>query len=180
MVDSQVSVSKLQDYWRYIEGLKDSVVIEGYIPTSKMPPWDEICSELPWQTYCIDGGPFRNKHHGYCGVYRLIGLVTDRPLKPATISRTCTDDATGTLYIGEAGWLNDRLNQLRRSLHSEDSHPASRMWKQSPVLRSKFPANKLGVSLFFTSVRMHKLVESDLIRAYLNAFGDTPPLNCSF
>jgi hypothetical protein len=176
----RVTAHELEEYWKYIENLTDNDVIDRYVETSQMPPWDEICSELNWRTYTVDDGYFSKRHHGYCGVYRLIGLTTERPLKSGSIRRACGEDGTGTLYVGEAGWLNERLNQLRRSLHGEDTHGASRMWRQSSVLKAKFPANKLGVSMLFTRVGMHKWIERDLIRAYLNTFGDTPPLNCSF
>ena len=39
-----------------------------------------------------------------------------------------------------------------------------------------FP-KKLGIALLFTTLRDTKSVEGDLIRAYMNSFGDTPPLN---
>ena len=39
-----------------------------------------------------------------------------------------------------------------------------------------FP-DKLGIALLFTAVPDTRGVERDLIRAYMNSFGDTPPLN---
>jgi hypothetical protein len=180
MTEQQISVGELKEYWKYIENLKDGDVIERYVATYEMPAWNEICYGLDWRLHRADAGYFGRKEHGYCGVYRVIGLVTDNAIRPATISRACGDDESGTLYLGETGWLNQRLNQLRRSLHGEDTHGASRMWRQSAALKSRFPSSKLGVAVLFTKVRMHGWIERDLVRAYLNSFGDTPPLNCSF
>ena len=180
-MEQQISVSELKEYWRQIENVENgSTIGRRCITTIEMPPWDKLCSELGWQLYRADAGHFGKKHHGYSGVYRLIGLETDKPFKPATISRTCGEDVSGTLYIGEAGWLNERLNQLRRSLRREDTHGASRLWRQSAALVAKFPSNKLGVGMLFTNPGMRGWIERDLIGAYLNSFGDTPPLNCSF
>ena len=46
MEATQISVSELEEYWEYIENLKDGDVIERHIGISQMPPWNEICSEL--------------------------------------------------------------------------------------------------------------------------------------
>ena len=48
------------------------------------------------------------------------------------------------------------------------------MLKRIPLLQ--FPPNKLAVALLFTGLRTRS-VESDLIEADMNSFGDTPPLN---
>jgi hypothetical protein len=53
------------------------------------------------------------------------------------------------------------------------------MWRESRVLGS-IPLSNLGIAMLGTSVRMHEFIERDLIRAYFNSFGDTPPLNCSY
>lgn len=39
-----------------------------------------------------------------------------------------------------------------------------------------YPAKKLGIAIMFTG-RHTRAVESDLIHAYMNSFGDTPPHN---
>ena len=181
MSTQQASVHELKEFWKYRENLKPGDIIENYIESSRMPPWDEICFELNWHLYTVDGGYFSKKDHGYTGVYRLIGLEKDNDLtNPATLSRICGQDSSGTLYIGESGWLNQRLNQLRRSLKREDTHGAIRTWRSTPVLKSRFPPNRLGVGILFTAVGMSAAVEQDLIQAYMNSFGDTPPLNCSY
>ena len=111
---------------------------------------------------------------------RLVGLTQVQGWHPTRIPRLGGEDETGTLYIGEAGWLHERLNQFRRSCHREESHGAGRMWRDCDLLSVNFPMDKLGVAILGTSVRMHEKIEGDLVRAYLNSFGDTPPLNCSY
>jgi hypothetical protein len=178
-VGQHISVSELKEYWEQIENLESGSSLGRYVATSELPPWEEICSELNWQHHGI--GRFRRSHFGFPGIYRLVGLSSDgRIWDPAPISRVCREDTSGTLYIGEAGRLNQRLNQLRRSLRREDTHGASRMWQESEPLKNKFPLNKLGIGIFPTGFSMHPLIERDMNRAYLNSFGDTPPLNCSF
>jgi hypothetical protein len=142
-----------------------------------MPPWIEVCSGLSWELHRIEGGYFSAKSHGFCGVYRLIALEAEggNLTKPATLNRVGGQDTSGTLYIGEAKSLSNRLNQLRRSATShEGSHGAIGMLRQIRLL--DFAPNKLGIALLFTG-RDTRGVERDLIRAYMNSFGDAPPLN---
>jgi hypothetical protein len=177
----QISVKELKDYWAAVENLKPGERLDKYYGTREMPSWQELCLELDWHLYAVTGGYFARKHTGYCGVYRLIALSSDEDvLDVAFLDRACGHDLSGTLYIGEAKWLNERLNQMRRSFEGEDSHGASSLWRQSSALRLKFPLKRLGIALLFTGVGMHRIIERDLIRAYLNSFGDTPPLNCSY
>ena len=67
--------------------------------------------------------------------YRLFGLTSEGDINaPAILNRVCGQDTTGTLNIGHAGNLNNRLNQLRRSLlGSEKPHGAYRL-KDIPLL----------------------------------------------
>lgn len=174
----QLSVSMLKDHWKRFDALAvgESIVM---ISISQMPPWNDLCSELSWETHAIDDDShFSAKNHGFWGVYRLIALASEGDLtKPAVLNRVCGQDTTGTLYIGEATSLSNRLNQLRRSARShrpERSHGAVSMLRQIPIL--DFPLNKLGVALLFTG-RHTTCVERDLIHAYMNSFGDSPPLN---
>jgi hypothetical protein len=176
MSQEKIDAGQLRDYWQYYDNVVPGEVIERFVPTSQMPSWSEICHGLQWRHYRF--GRFREKNHGFCGVYRLIALADDR--YPACIPRLGGEDTSGTLYIGEAGWLHQRLNQLRRSCHREDSHGAGIMYRDCDLLNKRFPLEKLGIAILGTSVRMRVMIEADLIRAYLNSFGDTPPLNCSF
>lgn len=115
MSDDHISVEELKDYWKYIDNVQPGEIRTRGVLTSEMPPWHEICAELDRHLYKVSQGHFTKKHHGFCGVYRLIGLEVDgHRLKPASISRVCGEDVTGTLYIGEARWRDTRLNQLRQ------------------------------------------------------------------
>jgi hypothetical protein len=179
MLTQRLSVRQLTKYWEYIENNPTEKV--EVIHTWCMPPWDDVCTELNWNIHMVGRGAFTKENHGYCGVYRVFGLATDNVVtKPATINRAFGADTNGTLYIGKADWCDLRLNQFRRSLGAEGSHKAASRLQQCSFLTSAFPEKRLGVGVFPTSVSMAGLIESDLIRAYLNTFGDTPPLNCSF
>jgi len=180
-MSERVSIRELKEYWEYIHTLNDGDVIENYIPSERLPLWADICGGLNWRVYPVGGGYFSKKHHGFCGVYRVFGIAEEtRANTPAPIGRVCGEDIYGTLYIGKSGWLNERLNQFRRSLESEKTHLAAVAWRNCETLKRRFPLSKLGVGLLSTNVNMEAVVEFDLIRAYLNTFGDTPPLNYSF
>jgi hypothetical protein len=76
MSETQATVAELEEYWDYLPTVQPGQWIDRYIETHRMPPWEDICFELSWQTYpLIKGGPFKRKHHGYRGVYRLVGLL---------------------------------------------------------------------------------------------------------
>jgi hypothetical protein len=175
----QFSVGLLKEYWKKISTLREGEALLS-LSISQMPPWNDLCSELAWETHSIEGGYFSEKNHGRCGVYRLIALASEDDLtRPATLSRVCGQDTTGTLYIGEAKSLNIRLNQLRRSarlrsFRREKTHGAINMLRKIPVLN--YPTNRLAVALCFT-ITQTRIIEEHLIYAYMNSFGEMPPLN---
>jgi hypothetical protein len=149
----------------------------GLFQIYEMPPWDQICRVMSWQYYLVDGGSFGKRHFGFTGVYRLIALATEGDVsKPATLNRVCGQDESGTLYIGESMDMGRRLNEFRRSTEHrrERSHGTASMLRQITGLN--YPVAKLGVALLFTGART-KDIEHDLLWAYMNTFGDTPPLN---
>lgn len=172
-----VSIGELKKYWRALGTLVEGESMNA-LHQRQMPPWEHICSELDWQLYLVDEKYFRRKHHGYWGVYRLIGLEVDNDItRPVTLNRVCGQDKSGTLYIGKSNFLNERLNAIQRTaFRRERSHGAISMLRQIPKLG--FLPNKLAVALMFTEIKP-RAVERDLISAYINSFGDTPPLNYS-
>ena len=176
-VPKRKSVQDLLNVWNHNE--KTSLTGAGlqYLSIREMPSWDMICFFMPWKRYLLGSGYFDKERFGYTGVYRLIALeVKDDITKPATLNRVCGQDMSGTLYIGEAIDLSRRLNQLRRTAEGrrERSHGAVIMLRQITAL--DYPPAKLGIALMFTGYRT-KDIERDLICAYMNTFGDTPPLN---
>jgi hypothetical protein len=164
-----IRVYELKKHWKAVEALAEGESVESIRP-GRMPPWNEICSELGWEKHLLTDGHFSNKSHGYCGAYRLVGLTSENDLKtPVTLNRVCGQDVTGTLYIGEAGSLHERLNQIRLSTHDG----VKMLNSYSPL---KIPLNRLAIALLFTG-RSHRSVEGDLNHAYIKSFGELPPLN---
>ena len=171
MSTQQASVQELQEYWKYVESLKTGDILEDYIALVHMPPWDEICSYMDWRHYAADAGYFSNRRHGFCGVYRIVGLIS-KGGNPATINRVGGEDRSGTLYIGEASNLSRRLNQFRRTLRGKEvSHDAGRRLRFIPSLKGQF-TDKLAVALLHSSIVNTKYMEQTLLEAYTNSFGD--------
>ncbi len=149
----------------------------GVFQIYEMPPWDQICRVMSWDYHLVEGGYFAKKEFGFTGVYRLIALEKEGDLsKPAILNRVCGQDESGTLYIGESNDLGRRLNELRRSAgHRQgNSHGAISMLRRITALN--YPATKLGIAVLFTG-KQTESIERDLLWAYINSFGDTPPLN---
>jgi hypothetical protein len=156
------------------------------VPLELMPPWADICSRLPlrWRgAVSLVGRPFRRRDFGYPGVYRLYGLASRNGPGPDVVrgapnpvNRICGIDYTATLYIGRGRRLSVRLNALRRALRDGyGSHHVPEMLRFYRRLHQDFPPNLLRVALY--ACRNCKRVESDLIDAYINSFGEMPPLN---
>ena len=176
MEDGRISVAELQNYWHAVGELKGDESIACVLPF-QMPPWEFVCLKLDWDIYRVSGGYYSRRDHGFWGVYRLFALASDDDIStPATFSRLCCQDPTGTLYIGKASSLNDRLNQLRRSLcgERERSHRAAGALRALPGLH--IPVSRLAIASLFTG-RAIGTIERDLIEAYRNTYGDAPPLN---
>ena len=172
-----LSIDDLQEYWRHLHALGDGETIR-VLSIYEMPPWEKICSQLNWKVHRVAAGYFTDKNYGRRGVYRLIALEAANDLRSvATLNWICGQDPTGTLYIGEASNLATRLNQMRRTARarrSERSHSAISMLRR--IRRLDYPPEKLGVAVMFTG-RSTRGVERDLLSAYINSFGEMPPLN---
>jgi hypothetical protein len=173
----EISINDLQEHWRLLHGLREGELIEA-LSIQEMPPWKAICEQLSWKNRLLGTGYFSAKHYAFWGVYRLIALEQPGDLsRPAKLARVCGEDSTGTLYIGEASDLSLRLNQMRRTARrrrSEGSHSAISMLRR--IKRLDYPEEKLGISFMFTD-RLTRAIESDLLQAYINSFGEMPPLN---
>jgi len=171
MSNERITVSQLEEYWDAVSAAKEGDSFQ-HIPLNRLPPWEKICSELRWHHYLLSAGYFSGESHGFRGVYRLIGLAAPGKLnEPALLNRVCKQDLSGTLYIGCAGRLHERLNQMRVR---RPTHDAIISLRRIPTL--DFPQEKLAVALLYTG-RAFRTVETMLIEAYMGTFGDTPPLN---
>jgi hypothetical protein len=98
------------------------------------------------------------------------------PWDAACFNRACGQDTTGTLYIGRGRPLSSRLNALRRSLRrGSPNHGASETLRYYARLNQNFPPNKLAIAVLRCFKCEH--AEGDLLDAYINSFGEIPPLN---
>lgn len=174
---AEITVEDLREYWRQLHAPKEGGLIRA-LSISEMPPWTSICEEFSWRLHRLNGGPLTSKRSGRPGIYRLIALQEEDLFRPAILQRLCGEDRTGTLYIGEATDLSARINQMRRSARvrpgGERSHRAITMLRQ--IRRLNHPRERLGVALMFTG-RLTRAIERDLLHAYINSFGEMPPLN---
>ena len=147
----------------------------GLLMPPEIPAWDNLCSDLNWHTGDINSGYYSEASFGFVGVYRLIAYNNGAS---AGISRFCGVDDTGTLYIGKAGRLHERLNQLRRSYKNgkrESTHAPTSILKH--MHNYPFPGEPILIASLFTASNMADIVERDLLGAYRHQFGELPPLN---
>ncbi len=171
-----LSAAQLRNRWKQMAAATEVTAFD-VIPTWCMPPWEEICEQLSWQHYVLDDGYFDAKRFGCCGVYRIVALEADKDIsRPATLNRLCDQDKTGTLYIGQSSRLSDRMNQLRRTTRGRGERSHGAYGALLNIKKINFPVGKLAVALMFTG-RDTKYVEGELIRAYMNSYGDPPVLN---
>jgi hypothetical protein len=94
------------------------------------------------------------------------------------ISRVCGDDGTGTLYIGGAGSLEGRVNELRKTLRPQDwtgYHGAGKLLLGTLALSEKFPTDNLATEWALSDSPWD--AEQRLLTAYTIQFGEGPPLN---
>jgi hypothetical protein len=111
--------------------------------------------------------------------------------KPVAIDRVCGNDLTGTLYIGceEQNFaVRSRLSQLVRSLREprllpggypeysrQSEHPAGYRLRSHSKLNKRFPRSHLALTWCYS--KQPNEAESSLLRAYVDSFGEIPPLN---
>jgi hypothetical protein len=69
MSDDTIGVRELQDYWKYVEGLKVGEIVGRSIGTREMPHWEEICGDLDWDLFRADDGALvalSRRNRGFC------------------------------------------------------------------------------------------------------------------
>ncbi len=114
------------------------------------------------------------------GVYIIMG---DRPIR-----RIGGDDAIGTLYVGKAKNLRNRLWAFWKASHSASgflwTHPQmARIVLDKPIRTVTDVEKHLGKlrARYSTPIDEHYLdnAERAIIFAYIHCFGEAPPLNLS-
>lgn len=130
----------------------------------------------------------KNKHllpgdytNQWSGIYRIFSPDT-------TISRCCSEDPTGTLYLGRAGSRGRNWSILRtriQSILNQRHHAITNRWLSS-AMKKKYPWASLAVEWAFTGKRLNYkgepvpeaiMAERWLLSCYRDSYGELPPLN---
>lgn len=109
------------------------------------------------------------------GVYNLI-CIQDKQRIP--IARLLSIDNNGILYIGKATSFLNRVIELKKSLSKEYetlSHEAGYRYLENDKIQNRFPYEDLYV-LLKPADDINK-AEKDMLNAYIQKFGELPPLN---
>lgn len=123
-----------------------------------------------WETTRLESGAWDQR----AGVYRLIGLEDTTGLSPAVIQRVCGNDVTGTLYIGAAEVLRNRIGSLVQTLRPDIFRSAPHK-SLTAKLAARFPTDSLAISWEFSDRPWDR--ENELLQAYVAEFGELPPHN---
>ncbi len=110
------------------------------------------------------------------GTYELYCMLPKTNIVP--VHRMLKTDKSGTLYIGRATSFIDRVIELRKSLspnHISSNHACGIRYKSSESLQEKYPYEHLYIELHGTKMGVE--LEREKLNAYLNEFGELPPLN---
>ncbi|WP_367161050.1 hypothetical protein ABUE34_13815 (plasmid) [Kozakia baliensis] len=126
---------------------------------------------------------------GKAGIYKVFSIDT-KTGKNLSIPRILDIDDSGTIYIGMSKNLSARIAEVRKSLFgayqhgdykSVSAHQTGK--KASEVFRANFPIEAMWVEIFPGDVSGEegpydaRKEESRMLSAYVDKFGDTPPLN---
>lgn len=114
---------------------------------------------------------------GSPGVYQIV--ATDETGRPLPLDRVAGRDTEGILYIGESTDLLRRLrlfrNQVCPAWGATTGHAGGDSYLESQPLQNICPPERLH--FHFEHCLSFVERETQLIRAYLNHFGEVPPLN---
>ena len=111
------------------------------------------------------------------GVYRLI-WVADGAEKPESINRVLNIDKEGVLYIGQSSNLSARFKSMVKSFSTnQKGHVAARRYNSIEKLTKKIPKNEIWFQYEQYEVNTIKAEEKELLKKYVNTFGEAPPLN---
>lgn len=119
-----------------------------------------------------------NKRFGTTGgVYKLFSSSAESG-EAVSIPRLLGEDREGILYIGMAASFLDRVIELKKSIapgYASRAHECGARFKDHPFISQHFPYEKLFVTLI--AADDPKLAEREALQAYLEQFGELPPLN---
>jgi hypothetical protein len=107
------------------------------------------------------------------GVYRLIALRNTTSFEPLTLARVCGRDQEGTVQIGGARNLHNRLSQLVMASRGDYRGKPHRVL--CAPLAKLLPAERLAFS--WQTHDEPWVREKELLLAYEAAFGELPPNN---
>ncbi|WP_375203834.1 hypothetical protein [Hyphococcus sp.] len=109
------------------------------------------------------------------GIYEILSV--DHNGDPLSINRFCGVDKFGVLYIGRSFHMRRRLRAFANMIlnNSKRGHVAGRTYRTSPKIK-KIASPE---SLIFCFKHLDDVAseESSLLKAYVNKFGEVPPLN---
>lgn len=109
------------------------------------------------------------------GIYKIIATENE---KPVPIQRLLEVDNDGILYIGKTNSFLERVIILKTASDPEynsSNHEFGLRYKAHPLLKSKFPYDKLFV--YLEKSDNPEKTESEELRMYYLKFGELPPLN---
>jgi len=112
------------------------------------------------------------------GVYILKSYLDNEAKTHKPISRLLKNDDQGILYICKANKFLNRVIELSKSLapdYKTTSHECGVRYKVHTSIQSKFPYQSLCVELIQSETPEKEEVK--LLKNYLIAFGELPPLN---
>jgi hypothetical protein len=113
-----------------------------------------------------------------CGVYRVHCLNGNGEVVP--IPRVLGVDPRGVLYIGKATSFAERVSNLKKTISPDyqgQSHVCGRRYKNKTYesFGQRFPFHRLCVS--FEPSAAPAVAEAAALTAYVQQFGELPPLN---
>tara|TARA_R110002124_G_C8713226_1_gene495084 strand:- start:54 stop:470 length:417 start_codon:yes stop_codon:yes gene_type:complete len=110
------------------------------------------------------------------GIYKL--FCFDDNNEVIETNRLLKTDLNGILYIGKATSFLDRVINLKKSISPDyysENHECGIRYKNSDLIKSKFPFQHLGIEL--NGYEEIHLKEKELLDNYEQEFGELPPLN---
>ena len=148
-------------------------------PAAALALWNDSKSPLwnGWhEAWLDDEDAFKRVPLGSAGAY-ILGLgLGDKRSK--ALKRVCGTDPFGVLDIGESNRLRARLRRLGRCINGEGVHGHMAGWRYRYLNFQERLNGRLYLSWIIGEDSY--AMEARLLRTYLSAFGELPPLNYKF